>query len=143
MNDPLKKRGVELFMTHLMTSLSRVSIKKGTSVNLGSYASIYNKAFQKGSLHVNAWIRTMVMRLPVGPRWHFCHHVVKMQRSQRLGECFEEEVMNLVLREERCAHIGRMMKLRKLQSYLVRYLWRPQGALAQRLAQTTALVIPY
>ena len=126
-----------------MTSHRKCATRKGRFDGLGSsYAGTYNKAFQKGSTHVNAWIRKMVTQLPVGPRWHFCHHVVKMQRSQRLGECFEEEVMDLVLREERCAYIGRIMQLRRLQTYLLRYLWRPQGALAQRLAQTTALMIP-
>jgi len=107
----------------------------------GSYANTYNEAFKKGSSRVNEWIRKTVTHLPVGPRWHFCNHVVKMQRSQRLGECFEEEIMDLVVREERCAHIGRMMRLRKLQTYILRYLWRPQGALVRRLTQTTTFVM--
>lgn len=96
-----------------------------------AYARFYNTLYAKGKNKASSWIRVQLnpSNSSFYRRVRITKHMNTMIRTQHIRAWIDEPTLDHLNCVTRLAHIGCMMRLRTLQRYIIRYLWRPNGNL--------------
>lgn len=99
-----------------------------------SYAHVYNKLYTLGSATArDAWLRRRLAHKRVAVRARVSEHVMRLALTQaRASYMVSPDALDLARREARLGQLARLVALRRIQRRVVRYLWRPGGALYER-----------
>lgn len=106
-----------------------------------TYASIYNRAYCKQQ-GLNAWLQRHLQFKRYAHAQTWVAHIHTLIETQRLGHGVDTQSRQMLLRQQRVCELARIFSARKLQAFLVRYLWRPGGPLFLRHAPRDMLLTP-
>ena len=99
------------------------------------YGRVYRRAFAIGTRGLEAWVqRGMRKRRPFYKQVAWTKHIQTLVCTQLLASGVSLATRESVARAARLAHLGAVLRLRRLQRHILQYLWRPHGPMCRRHA---------
>lgn len=95
-----------------------------------SYARIYNTAFYRVSRgNLNHWLQRRLQPTKYHITNAWTRHINTLINTQSIGHLVNTQTRDTVQRQMRLCELARIFCARKLQTAILRHVWRPGGRL--------------